>query len=231
MPHLVRDSFDRLLSAPDGGLPGIPGGGEPTRPSFEKPAPPTTPIAPPPAGAGGFPAPPIHGEPSGVPVQQGGTFELSGWWRRVGATLIDGLLVTIVFVPLLLIAFAIFGLSFDEDGNASGIGIAVSGFAFLMLILLWLVVSLVYAPYFMAKWDGATPGKKATGIRVVRADGQPMTFGTAALREVVIKQFLFNFVGQFTLGLATLVNVLWPLWDSENRALHDLIINTRVVRA
>jgi len=24
--------------------------------------------------------------------------------------------------------------------------------------------------------------------------------------------------------------VLWPLWDEENRALHDLIVDTRVVK-
>ena len=33
-----------------------------------------------------------------------------------------------------------------------------------------------------------------------------------------------------TAGLATLADVLWPLWDEENRALHDLIVDTRVIR-
>jgi hypothetical protein len=33
-----------------------------------------------------------------------------------------------------------------------------------------------------------------------------------------------------TIGIAQLVDVLWPLWDEENRALHDFIVNTRTVR-
>jgi uncharacterized RDD family membrane protein YckC len=27
-----------------------------------------------------------------------------------------------------------------------------------------------------------------------------------------------------------LMDVLWPLWDEENRALHDFFVDTRVVR-
>lgn len=33
------------------------------------------------------------------------------------------------------------------------------------------------------------------------------------------------------LYLGTLLNYLWPLWDKENRALHDMAASTRVVRA
>jgi uncharacterized RDD family membrane protein YckC len=56
-----------------------------------------------------------------------------------------------------------------------------------------------------------------------------MTFWFAMLREVVIKALLFGFVSSFTFGIASLLDVLWPLWDEENRALHDLIVNTRVI--
>jgi uncharacterized RDD family membrane protein YckC len=72
----------------------------------------------------------------------------------------------------------------------------------------------------------------ATGIRVVRASGEPMTFGVAFLREVLVKWFLFAAVlGSVTLGLAGVVDYLWPLWDEENRALHDYVVNTRTVLA
>ena len=30
---------------------------------------------------------------------------------------------------------------------------------------------------------------------------------------------------------AQLIDWLWPLWDDENRALHDFIVNTRTVKA
>lgn len=209
---------------------GVPGGGGP---SFEKPA-----------GSihqpvqGGLPGGPgLPGQagqpypPAGGPVPQGGTYELSGWWRRVGAAIVDGLIMMIPAIPLMLIVFAIFGLSFSDDGDASGTGIFAGLATFFVLGAVYFVIVLLYAPYFMSKWNGATPGKRATGIRVVRADGLPITFGFAAIREVAVKWLLFGMVGSsVTLGLAQLLDYLWPLWDSENRSLHDLIVNTRVVR-
>ncbi len=51
------------------------------------------------------------------------------------------------------------------------------------------------------------------------------------LREVVVKWLLFGLVlGSITAGIAVLIDYLWPLWDEENRALHDLIVNTRTIR-
>ena len=50
------------------------------------------------------------------------------------------------------------------------------------------------------------------------------------LREVVIKQLLFGFVGGFFLSIPTILDYLWPLWDDENRALHDMIAASRVIR-
>ena len=83
----------------------------------------------------------------------------------------------------------------------------------------------------MARTNGQTLGRMALGIRVVRANGEPMTFGCAMLREVAVKALLFGVVSSFTFGLASLLDVLWPLWDDENRALHDFIVDTRVVAA
>lgn len=210
---------------------GVPGGGGP---SFEKPAgqggtPGGGPSFEKPAGSLHQPAP-APGLPGG-PVPQGGTFELSGWWRRVGATIIDSIILTIPFIPIALIVLAIFGVSVGGNGDdASDAGIIAGFLTLLLLVVIYAALALIYAPYFMAKWNGATPGKRATGIRVVRADGLPITFGFAAIREVVVKQIGFGIVSSFTLGLATLLDYLWALWDPENRCLHDLVVNTRVVR-
>jgi uncharacterized RDD family membrane protein YckC len=91
------------------------------------------------------------------------------------------------------------------------------------------VVSLLYAPAMMARTNGRTIGRSALGIRVVRADGQAITFGFAMLREVAVKALLFGVAGTLTAGIANLLDVLWPLWDEENRALHDFVVNTRTV--
>jgi uncharacterized RDD family membrane protein YckC len=57
-----------------------------------------------------------------------------------------------------------------------------------------------------------------------------MTFWFAMLREVIVKSLLVGVVSSFTFGLAWLLDVLWPLWDEENRALHDFVVNTRVIK-
>jgi len=36
-------------------------------------------------------------------------------------------------------------------------------------------------------------------------------------------------LGSITGGIAVLIDYLWPLWDEENRALHDYVVNTRTV--
>ena len=135
---------------------------------------------------------------------------LAGWWSRVGAALLDGL---IVGVPVAAIALAV-----DP----------------LLGILLGVTASLTYYPLLMMR-DGAvngqTLGKQVVGIRVVLDSGEPFTYGPAALREFVIKYLLFGTVGGFFLAIPTLLDYLWPLWDDENRALHDMLASTHVVQA
>ena len=90
---------------------------------------------------------------------------------------------------------------------------------------------MVYAVLLSARTNGRTLGRMACGIRVARVDGAPMDFKRAFLREAVLKWGLFYGIGALTLGILTLIDVLWPLWDEQNRALHDLLARTRVVRA
>ena len=135
---------------------------------------------------------------------------LGGWWQRVGATLLDGL---IVGLPVVVIIIAI-----DP----------------LVGVLLGLTATLTYYPLLMMREgqaNGQTIGKQVAGIRVVLEAGEPFTYGPAVLREFVIKYLLFGTVGGFFLAIPTLLDYLWPLWDDENRALHDMLASTRVVQA
>jgi uncharacterized RDD family membrane protein YckC len=178
--------------------------------------------SPPPPGAGVLPS---H-EPLGSPTA--GHWQLSGWWRRVAAHLLDGVVIGIGALVLFLVLAAIFGSGF-LIGDTTGIIAVILG------LILWFaciaVAALLYAPWMMARTNGQTLGRMAVGIRVVRPDGKPIDFGFAMLREVVVKWLLFGLVlGSITGGIATLIDYLWPLWDEENRALHDLIVNTRTIR-
>jgi uncharacterized RDD family membrane protein YckC len=174
----------------------------------------------PPPGAGGPPA------PSAAPGVLAGRYELSGWWRRVGAQIVDGLIVGVGAVALLVAITAPFSIGFFAGDDIGVVSVAVG---VLLSIVCIAIVALLYAPAMMARTNGKTLGRMATGIRVVRASGEPITFGFAMLREVAVKALLFGIASSITAGLASLLDVLWPLWDEENRALHDFIVNTRTV--
>jgi uncharacterized RDD family membrane protein YckC len=79
--------------------------------------------------------------------------------------------------------------------------------------------------------NGQTWGKQMLGIRVVRDNGEPMSFGWAALREIAVKGLLVSIASSIIPIIPWLLDYLWPLWDDENRALHDMVCSTHVVRA
>lgn len=67
---------------------------------------------------------------------------------------------------------------------------------------------------------GATPGKLLFGLRVVRMDGEPLSFPRA------LGRFFAELVSLSAMGVGYLVASLHP----ERRALHDLVAGTRVIR-
>ncbi|HVL97599.1 MAG TPA: RDD family protein [Solirubrobacteraceae bacterium] len=191
---------------------GSPAPGPPSYPpGYSSPAPP---------GAGGTGVSPAFGSAPAT-----GGHQLGSWGARAGAAIIDGLIITVPSVIL----FTVFGVGIANSDGGAGTGVAIGGL--LVSLLVYLAVALLYAPVLMSRWNGQTIGRRVTNIRVIRADGQPMTFGFAALREIAVKGLLVGTAGSFTFGIAYLVDFLWPLWDDENRALHDMVVNTRVVKA
>jgi uncharacterized RDD family membrane protein YckC len=177
----------------------------------------------PPPGAFGTPAP-----PAAAPVT--GRYVLAGWWSRVGAAIIDGIIVGAVAIVVLVLLGSLLSIGSFADDDSSDAGVAAAIVGFMVAVLAISIAALFYAPVMMAKTNGKTLGRMAVGNRVVRANGQPMTFGWAMLREVAVKALLFGIAGSFTFGLANLADVLWPLWDDENRALHDFVVDTRTVK-
>jgi len=176
--------------------------------------------SPPPPGAGGVAA-------TSAQSPAAGQWQLSGWWRRAGAQVIDGIVVGVIALVLFAIFAAFAGGGFLV-GDTTGYIAAVLGILGFGLCVV--VAALVYAPLMMAKTNGKTLGRMACGIRVVRANGRPITFGYATVREVLVKWLLIGVIaGSLTFGLAALVDYLWPLWDEENRALHDFVVDSRTI--
>jgi uncharacterized RDD family membrane protein YckC len=139
--------------------------------------------------------------PAGQTVNPYAVPDSAGWWARVGATIIDSLLV--------FAASFVIGLIVSPAGGSEVAVNVISAAAFVS-----------YAPLMLAFHGGRTWGKQACGIRVINMSGEPIGFGRALLREVPVKLIL---------GIVPLIDVLWPLWQKDNRALHDLVVGTRVV--
>ena len=148
---------------------------------------------------------------------------LAGWWRRALAATIDTLIIALAAVAV-LVALGIGFFSAESEAETIAVG-ALS----LVALGVGFVVTLIYAPVMLWLTNGKTLGRMAAGIRVVRANGRPMSLVVATLREVVLKAMVFGLLSQATFGLAGLVDILWPLIDRENRALHDFGVDTRTV--
>jgi len=77
----------------------------------------------------------------------------------------------------------------------------------------------LYLTIFLSWWNGQTVGKRAMGIRVVRLDGEPITWWIA-----------FERAGGYAAGLATgLLGFAQVYWDANRQAIHDRIVGTVVV--
>jgi uncharacterized RDD family membrane protein YckC len=79
--------------------------------------------------------------------------------------------------------------------------------------------------------NGQSWGKQMCKIRVIRADGKQMRFSDAALRQIIYKSFGGIVASTFVPLFPWILNYLWPTWDEQHRALHDLAADTRVVAA
>ena len=225
-----------------------PGYGQPPPPGYGQPPPPGYGQPPPPPGYGQPPwpppqvPPPPHGPeaPPGAlppytgPVPPGGWqqpppqvyagVELASWGSRAGAILLDWLVVTVAVVVLITPGIVILAAS-----SADALGIVLLSLGGLAA----LVGAFLYPAYFMQRpgpRNGQTLGKQWLGIRAVRDTGEPFSWGYALLREVVVKQLLFGTVGSLFFSIPTLLDYLWPLWDDQNRALHDMVASTHVVK-
>lgn len=156
-------------------------------------------------------------------------WQLAGWWSRVGAQLLDLLIVWVPAAALLL--GPILAAEAARDGSA-----AETTWLIVAIIVNFLAIGahLFYAPLLMkrkGKRNGQTIGKQICGIRVIRADGNPMRFSDAALRQIIFKSFGGIVASTFVPLFPWILNYLWPTWDEQHRALHDLAADTRVVAA
>lgn len=171
-----------------------------------------SPYAAPPAGYQGVDA---FGLPSysAYSPPQTQTYELADRWTRLGASLLDGLAaIPFVLVPMLL------GVMLD------GMTGSRETFQTMFTALGYIAYFGVYIYYLTT--EGATIGKKALGIRIVKADTlENGGFVTNFLMRVLVPGLL----GAITCNIFTLVDILF-IFGQEQRCLHDQMAGTIVIK-
>jgi uncharacterized RDD family membrane protein YckC len=136
-----------------------------------------------------------------------------GFWIRFGARLIDGFLLAIVQASLALAIFGTFGAQFMPSlirSEPQGLRLSFQLFSY--------AIGFLYEVLFL-HYRGATLGKMALGLKVVRSNGEPLGWGIA------IARYFMNFVS----ALILLIGYIMAGFDSEKRALHDRVCDTRVI--
>ena len=148
------------------------------------------------------------------------TVEYGGFWIRLLASLIDWIILTVVGS---IIQFGLLGSMTGMGRPQPGMTPeAALGALMGMLGLVWLINTALtcgYEALFVYQF-AATPGKMALGLKVVRADGSRVGLGRAAGR----------YFAKMLSGIILLIGYIIAGFDSEKRALHDMICDTRVIR-
>ena len=168
---------------------------------------------------------------------------LAGYWQRVGAYIIDGIIQFLILMVLGgWLAFKAIQPLWDQiskavdSGNTStlnSIDTSTVNYGYLLAFgVVGAVIGFAYAIFFLTR-TGATPGKSALGISVrLRERPGPLTVAVAAKRTSV--QAVLSLLGTIPLlatvfSLAALEDLLWPAWDDKKQALHDKLAKTNVV--
>jgi uncharacterized RDD family membrane protein YckC/DNA-directed RNA polymerase subunit RPC12/RpoP len=143
-----------------------------------------------------------------------GEMVYGGFWIRVGAKIIDGIIITIVDVIIVFLS----GLVMKQLTSIENESIVIVS-VILQNVLVW-VINLAYVTYFLGKY-GATPGKMACGLKVVRPDGEKISYARACGR----------FLAEMLSAMILYIGYIMVAFDEEKRGLHDRICDTRVIKA
>lgn len=134
--------------------------------------------------------------------------EYVGFWSRVGASLIDTIIMMIIIVPLM---FMFYGDAFlYSDRVILGPADVVLNYIFplVAVILFWV-------------YKSATPGKMA--IKAVIVDAKTGKAPTTT-------QYVIRYFGYILSTLPLGLGFMWIGWDSKKQGWHDKLASTVVIR-
>ena len=142
----------------------------------------------------------------------------ASFFSRFIAWLVDMFAMVVIAI---LFGVLLAGLFSITSGSDSFFLAALAGTVGVMVWFTILILQFLYFGYYWSK-SGQSIGMKLTGIKVVRQDGNLMSYVRAALRGTF---------GYWVSGLVFSLGYIWAAFDSEKEAWHDKIFDTWVVEA
>lgn len=134
---------------------------------------------------------------------------------RFWANLVDQFLLVLPWIGSMVLSAILAASGGEESAAVAGV-VALLGFLGMLAVgayQLHLVVQ-----------TGQTIGKRMLGIRVIRSDGSPVTFG----RIFLLRNLLPGFINA-ACGLFSIVDALF-IFNDDRRCIHDMIADTKVVK-
>jgi len=142
---------------------------------------------------------------------------LASWWSRVGATLVD---TVVLLVPSVLLVYAL---------------------GYLLSAVATVALQAAYLIYFQTRPEGQTLGNRVVRTRVRDATtGHVITLRQASVRWFVVALYGFllalpSSAGTSTFGvtvsLVGLADCFYPLFNTRRQTIHDRLAHTIVVNA
>ena len=137
--------------------------------------------------------------------------EYAGFWIRLGAYIIDSILMALIIYPLLYAIYGLAGADYSSAFNSNG---------FIPMLFIW-VLPIVTVIWFWVKKQ-ATPGKMLFSLKVLDAKtGNSLTIG----------QSIARYLGYMIAGIPLGLGYIWAAFDSKKQGWHDKIAGTVVVRS
>jgi len=136
--------------------------------------------------------------------------EYAGFWIRVGASIVDSILIGLITYPLLI---SVYGSDYF-DPESTGL---IAGPA--DLLISWVLPAVAVILFWVYK--SATPGKMVISAKIVDA----RTGGKASTGQLIGRYFGY-FVSTISLGLG----IIWVAFDKRKQGWHNKLAGTVVVR-
>ena len=141
------------------------------------------------------------------------TNENGSFLRRLAATIIDSLLIT---VPLVLIAAVLspyaFHTYFDVESTYSHLDTIIA------------LVSLIYVVVFPLFKNGQTIGKYLMSIRII-SEAENTELNPL---QMILREFVAQLLYGITFGILLVISGLMVIFRKDKRSIHDLMASTSV---